>query len=475
MTPEIPSAETTTAEVMNASDPELELNRLRKRLARERAARAEVEHIAETKMRELYEHQQELSTLEQVASAVNAAQTVDAAFQVAVTQICRFARWPVGHVTLHRDSGSAASRIWHLEDPEALGSFVSAADGLSGTDRPKLTERVIERRAAIWVDDFSAEDRFLGAEAARAVGLHAAAAAPVWVGEEIVGVFVFFSYRAAPSDQRLLALITQAGIQLGRAVERERARTVLLDQQEELERLVAERTASLTVANRELASFAYSVSHDLRAPLRAIHGFSQALDEDYGEKLDAEGVGYLARVRAATERMGELIDGMLLLAQVTRDELSRTNVDLSTLAAEVVAELHAGDPDREVDIEIAAGLAAAGDRRMLRLVLQNLIGNAWKFTRHTEAAQIRVELGEGAGEQVFVVSDNGAGFDPTYAGKLFGAFQRLHAAAEFEGTGIGLATVQRIVQRHGGRIWAEGTPGAGAKFRFTLAPEEASA
>jgi light-regulated signal transduction histidine kinase (bacteriophytochrome) len=329
------------------------------------------------------------------------------------------------------------------------------------------------------VEDLSTDERFAGHTAARAAGLHSAAGAPVWVGNEIVGVFEFYSYRALAADQRLLALIAQVGLQLGRAVERERANTALRDHHAELEDLVAERTASLTVANRELASFAYSVSHDLRAPLRAIHGFSQALQEDYRDRLDDEGVGYLSRVCAATERMGELIDGLLVLAQVTREELSRSEVDLSSLASDVVAELRAGDPDREVDVEIAQGVRAEGDKRMLALVLQNLIGNAWKFTSRTEAGWIRFDAdanetapGAEAVGQVFSVSDNGAGFDMTYAGKLFGAFQRLHPAAEFEGTGIGLATVQRIVLRHGGRIWAEGEPAAGAKFSFTLSAAE---
>ncbi len=462
---------------MSATEPELELEltRLRRRLARERTARAEVEAIAETKMRELYEHQQELRVLESVASTVNAVQSTDAAFQVAVEKICRFARWPVGHVTLRRDAESAATRIWHVDDPGTLGEFVTAADGLSATPGAKLTDHVISQREAMWVDDFSTDPRFTGSEAARAAGLRAAAAAPVWVGEEIVGVFVFFSYHAAAADARLLALITQVGIQLGRAVERDRASAAAQDRHIELERQVAERTASLTVANRELASFAYSVSHDLRAPLRAIHGFSQALEEDYADRLDAEGVGYLGRVRAATERMGQLIDGLLQLAQVTRDELSRAPVDLSRLAVEVVADLRAGDPDRVVAVQIDPDVWVQGDRRTLALVLQNLIGNAWKFTRRADGASIAFSATEQDGERVFVVSDNGAGFDMTYAGKLFGAFQRLHPAAEFEGTGIGLATVQRIVLRHGGRIWAEGTPGAGAKFSFTLSAEETTA
>jgi signal transduction histidine kinase len=462
-------------DLMTATESEREVARLRKRLARERTARIEVEQIAETKMSELYERQQELRVLEQVASTVNAVQSTHAAFQVAVTQLCQFARWPVGHAVLHDDHDLEPGGIWHLDDPRVLEPFVQATRQLDQTDDLKLTDVVVDARAAIWVEDFSTDERFVRHVAARAAGLRAAAAAPVWVGEEIVGVFEFFSYHALAADERLLALIAQVGIQLGRAIERERASAALRDHHSELERLVAERTASLTVANRELASFAYSVSHDLRAPLRAIHGFSQALEEDYSDKLDAEGVGYLARVRGATERMGDLIDGLLLLAQVTRDEISRTEVDLSALAIDVVAELRAGDPSRVITVEIAPALRADGDKRMLRLVLQNLIGNAWKFTRRTDDPRICFGTSEAEGERVFVVSDNGAGFDMTYASKLFGAFQRLHAAAEFEGTGIGLATVQRIILRHAGHVWAEGTPGAGAKFSFTLSPEETPA
>jgi signal transduction histidine kinase len=453
---------------------DLELARLRRRLARERAARAEVERIAETKIRELYEHQQELRVLEQVASVVNATRSVDAAFRVAVTEICRFARWPVGHAVLRRGDEFVPTGIWHLDDPGALAPFVTATSRLESSANLKLTDVVVARREATWIDDFSTDERFLRSAAAREAGLHAAAAAPVWVGEEIVGVFEFFSYRAASADGRLLTLIAQVGVQLGRAVERDRAIALQRQHQDELERLVAERTASLTVANRELASFAYSVSHDLRAPLRAIHGFSQALEEDYAERLDAEGLAYLARVRGATERMGELIDGLLLLAQLTRDEFQNADVDLSALAAEVVAELRVGEPDRVVTVEIEDGIRAAGDKRMLRLVLQNLIGNAWKFTRRSENATIRFRAEETDGRRVFRVSDNGAGFDMAYAAKLFGAFQRLHPNAQFEGTGIGLATVHRVVSRHGGEVWGEGTPGAGATFSFTLGPKETS-
>ena len=237
---------------------------------------------------------------------------------------------------------------------------------------------------------------------------------------------------------------------------------------EELEQRVAERTAQLEAANKELEAFSYSVSHDLRAPLRGIDGFSQALLEDYGDKLDEQGLDYLRRVRAATQRMSRLIDDLLNLSRITRGELRREAVDLSGLAGSVAEQLRQAEPERLVEFRFAEGVTAQGDPRLLRIALENLLGNAWKFTARTADAVIEFGATREGVEDVYFVRDNGAGFDMAYAGKLFGAFQRLHDVREFEGTGIGLATVQRIVRRHGGRVWAEGEPGRGATFYFTL-------
>lgn len=224
----------------------------------------------------------------------------------------------------------------------------------------------------------------------------------------------------------------------------------------------------LQAANRELESFAYSVSHDLRAPLRAIDGFSQALLEDYGAIIEGEGQEYLHRLRAATQRMGQLIDDMLRLSRVTRGPILRERVDLSAVAAEIAAQLQAADPARPVQWTIQPNVTAKGDSRLLRLVLENLLGNAFKFTSRTEGAAISFWSERRDGERVFSVQDNGAGFDMTYADQLFGAFQRLHGPTEFEGTGVGLATVLRIVSRHGGRVEAVGEVDKGATFSFTL-------
>lgn len=237
----------------------------------------------------------------------------------------------------------------------------------------------------------------------------------------------------------------------------------------ELEARVAERTHQLELSNKELESFSYSVSHDLRAPLRAIDGFSQALLEDYAETFDARASNYLDRVRKAAQRMADLIDALLGLAKVARAPMRFIPVDLSAIGEELGRDLHENEPGRAVEIVIEPGMHALGEPALLRTVIQNLFGNAWKFTR--KSSHPRIEFARN-GEGGFVVRDNGAGFDMAYENKLFGAFQRLHSVEEYEGTGIGLATVARIIHRHGGEIWAKGALGEGAAFYFTLPHEK---
>jgi signal transduction histidine kinase len=235
-----------------------------------------------------------------------------------------------------------------------------------------------------------------------------------------------------------------------------------------LEARVALRTAELSTANHELESFSYSVSHDLRAPLRAIDGFSQALRDDEGPRLTADGLQLLDRLQAAATRMGLLIDDLLQLSRVTRAELVREPVDLSALASAVADELRQREPGRDVTFSLQPGLTARGDARLLRVLMDNLLGNAWKFTSKRSGAHVEFFAETRDGRTHYAVRDNGVGFNMAYASKLFSPFQRLHKATDFPGTGIGLATVQRIVHRHGGDIQAEATPGGGATFRFTL-------
>lgn len=235
----------------------------------------------------------------------------------------------------------------------------------------------------------------------------------------------------------------------------------------ELERRVAARTAQLQATTRELEAFCYSVSHDLRAPLRSIRGFNEVLLERYRGSLDARGQEFLRRACDSSRQMDDLIDDLLKLSRVSRTELVRRPVDLSHLAQVIGAELQQAEPGRQVEFRVAPGLHTRGDERLLRIVLENLLRNAWKFSAKRAIAHIEVGA-RAEPEPVFFVRDNGAGFDPAFAGRLFGVFQRLHSSSEFAGTGVGLATVQRIVNRHGGRVWAEAEVERGATFYFSL-------
>jgi signal transduction histidine kinase len=242
----------------------------------------------------------------------------------------------------------------------------------------------------------------------------------------------------------------------------------LHEYKDHLEELVNERTAELQRLNSELEAFSYSVSHDLRTPLRAIDGFSQALMEDYAEKLDETGLDYLARVRGASNNMSELIDDMLQLSSVTRADLIKETVDLTSVTNIVIENHQLVEPDKNVKIDIEQGLSCVCDKKLITIVMNNLIGNAWKYTGKTDVAEILIGKQQIDGKDVFFVKDNGVGFDMQFADKLFGVFQRLHSAHEFSGTGVGLATAQRILNRHGGKIWANSVVGEGATFYFTV-------
>jgi two-component system sensor histidine kinase/response regulator len=261
-------------------------------------------------------------------------------------------------------------------------------------------------------------------------------------------------------------------VELAKKSELLRRQTQLLVESEqaalELAETRAELVRDLEHKNRELESFSYAVSHDLRAPLRRIDSFSRAVLESQGERLDEEGRHYLERVREASQHMSQLIDDVLYLSRVTRADLRDQEVDLSALATLILSRLQESEPGRTVEIKVRPGVVVAGDGQLLRIALQNLLENAWKFT--SKQAESRIEFGvtQASGEPTYFVRDNGAGFDMTYADRLFGPFQRLHAQGEFAGSGIGLATVQRIIHRHGGQVWAEGLVGQGATIQFTL-------
>lgn len=293
-------------------------------------------------------------------------------------------------------------------------------------------------------------------------------AVPIKLKGTVIGVLDAQSTEPNAFSQADVFTLQTIADQLAIAIHNARLYKQVQQHAAELEQRVAERTAELAAVNKELEAFAYSVSHDLRAPLRSISGFSRALQEDYSHKLGAQGQDFLRRVQEASQRMGQLIDDLLKLSRLTRSEMHRETVDLSTLVQTIAAEFKQREPERQVEFVIATELIAQGDAHLLRVVLENLLSNAWKFTSRHPQARIEFGVTQIKDQPAYFVRDDGAGFDMTYAGKLFVAFQRLHAMTEFQGTGIGLATVQRIIHRHGGQVWAEGEVDKGATFYFTL-------
>jgi two-component system, sensor histidine kinase and response regulator len=261
-------------------------------------------------------------------------------------------------------------------------------------------------------------------------------------------------------------------VELAKKTELLKRQAQLLAESEQAARHLAETRAELVRdlehKNRELESFSYAVSHDLRAPLRRIDSFSRAVLESQGDRLDESGQRFLARVREASQHMSQLIDDVLYLSRVSRADLREQEVDLSSLAGLVLSRLKESEPERRVELKIRPGVVVTGDGQLLRIALENLLENAWKFTAKESDSRIEFGMAHASGEPTYFVRDNGAGFDMIYADRLFGPFQRLHPQNEFPGSGIGLATVQRIIHRHGGRVWAEGLVGQGATFHFTL-------
>ena len=351
-------------------------------------------------------------------------------------------------------------------------SLLPSASSLAGRVRLRVGSEGIAGRVAasgdpLLVPDVRLDDRYVVlVEESRT---RSELAVPIELKGMVIGVLDVQSADCDAFLQDDVSTLQTVADQLAVALANTRLYEQIRSHAAQLEQRVAERTAELAAVNQELAAFSYSVSHDLRAPLRSMSGFSEALLEDYADVLDGTGQDYLRRVHQAGRRMAKLIDDLLNLSRLTRAEMSREPVDLSAVAQAIAAELQQGEPERRAEFIIAPGLEATGDPGLLRVVLENLLGNAWKFTSKVAHARIEFGMAEVGGDLAYFVRDNGAGFAMTYSDKLFGPFQRLHAESEFPGSGIGLATVQRIVFRHGGGVWAEGEEGRGAQFFFTLA------
>lgn len=334
-----------------------------------------------------------------------------------------------------------------------------------------LPGRVWEAREALLSLDVAADDNYPRASAALAAGFRSALAFPIFEGGKVTGVIDFVAMTAREPDEKLKEMFELIGRQIGLFIRRRRAQDEVSRLNAELERRVLERTTQLESANKELEAFSYSVSHDLRAPLRAVDGFSQALVEDYGALLPEEGHGYLKTIRGETQRMGELIDDLLTFSRLSRASLERLPIDTGALVKAVLKDLAVEYSGRKIDIRTGELPSCEGDHALLKQVWINLLSNAFKYTGRREEAVIEIGSRREDGATVYFVKDNGAGFNMRYAHKLFGVFQRLHRAEDYEGTGVGLAIVQRIVHRHGGRVRAEGVVNEGATFYFTLNQE----
>jgi signal transduction histidine kinase len=415
-----------------------------------------------------------LATQYAVTGILADALTVEAAGSRILQAVCQGLEWDLGvlWVVNPDTNGLVPTQVWQAPGLDT-GAFVA----LTRSFQPVLGEGLLGEAWAtgepVWIADLDTRTAFPRKRSVAEAGLRSGFWLPVVMGKEVYGIIECFSREVRQPDRALLQTAVTIGGQIGQFIQRKRTEAALLLLNAELEQRVGMRTAELAAAYQELEAFAYSVSHDLRAPLRTIDGFGQALLEDCYDELGSDGHDHLRRIRSATRRMATLIDDLLRLSRVMRGDMHWKRVDLSRLARAVGADLRKGNPDNPVTLTVDDGLVVTGDERLLRLVLENLLANAWKFTGQSERPTVVFGTETACGERIYYVRDNGAGFDMRYAGKLFKPFQRLHSSKEFEGTGVGLATVQRIVQRHGGKVWAEGAVNQGASFYFTLGEKEA--
>jgi PAS domain S-box-containing protein len=413
-----------------------------------------------------------LATQGAVSRVLSTAESMEEATPLILAAICEAENWEFGALW-YLDEENAVLRcqdFWRgpilpLDEFEAQTRSIVFARGQG------LPGRVWASGSPLLSPDLSQDDNYPCRPLAIKAGFRSGLGFPIYQGSKVTGVIDFLSTESREPDSKLEEVFGLIGRQIGLFIQRRQAQEQVLVLNAELEMRVKERTAQLESANKELEAFSYSVSHDLRAPLRAVDGFSQALVEDYGALLPAEGCGFLATIRGETQRMGELIDDLLTFSRLSRASLDRLPIDSDALVRSIVHELVEEYPSRKFDVCIENLPDCEGDLSLMRQVWINLLSNAVKYTGRKDRARIEVGSRQEGDELIYFVRDNGAGFDMRYIGKLFGVFQRLHRSEEYEGTGVGLAIVQRIVHRHGGRVWGEGVVDEGATFYFSLKQE----
>jgi signal transduction histidine kinase len=443
----------------------LDAETLRKKADRERKARIEAEAIAEKATRELYDRQGDLELLEAVAVASNAAAEVRSALRVTLDAVCERSGWPIGHVFLLSRDGETLvpTGIWHLDDPKRFAGFKRLTESSMFTRGVGIAGRVLESGQPVWIPDAKADNNFPRAHAAEGAGINAAFAFPILVEDAVTGVVEFFSPTLTEPDERLLELAGQVGVQLGRVIERDRHSREIVRRTEELSRYATE----LEHANDELKEFAYVASHDLTEPLRTIAGFVQLLQQRYEGQLDESADEFIGFIVDGTERMQALIEGLLSYSRTGRSELVAVRVDLNDILNRAIGSLAASISEADADIEIGELPVVGGDAVQLSRLFENLLANAVKF-RGEEKPLIKIGAEMKGGAWHLFISDNGIGIDERHRERIFNVFERLHGAGEYPGTGIGLSICKKVVERHGGRIWVEETPGGGSTFRFVL-------
>jgi len=410
----------------------------------------------------LQQQAQELAMLNTLGQKVNASLLLDQVVKAAIENVLALNRYDLVLFYLHEGDQLVLQGI----SPETAIGFYSKTQ----SHIESLTGLTAQTGKAIFSINITADPRCTRTEVKEA-GLQSFAAMLLKSGEDIIGVLGLATLHEHDFSLESTFLETMAN-QIATATQNALLHSEVQEYAIDLERSVKQRTAQLENTNKELQAFAYSVSHDLRGPLRAIDGYGNILLEDYGSQLDEEGRDLLRRLRQSSQHMGQLIDDLLKLSRLTQQEMTRGKVDLGALAAEVFHELNSLETDRKIVFTVGDELTAHADARLMQVALANLFSNAIKFTRKVPQAKIEFNALVKNGEKIFFVRDNGAGFDMRFAKKLFAVFERLHSASEFEGNGIGLATVQRIINRHGGRVWAEGAINQGATFYFTLDSQE---
>jgi signal transduction histidine kinase len=396
--------------------------------------------------------------------------------QLAELSVLHLADWCIIDVRSTNGDGGDLRVVHHQDESRRRAAREIAEMHPDETDNEDaISNRVFRTGESVLMPRISADQIERSARderharALKQLGFCSAIVVPMRHGTNTLGVLTLVSAESEKEfDEKDLTVAEELARRAAIAVDNARLYRSVSEMNEQLEHRVRERTSELETVNRELEAFSYSVSHDLRSPLRSIDGFSQALAEDCAEAIDDTGRDYLRRIRNAAQRMGHLIDDMLSLARVARREMVIEAVDLSAMASATMQDVMQDGSGRKAVIVIQPGVVAKGDRGLLQIVLDNLLRNAWKFTSRKDATRVEFGVEQRDGERVFFVRDNGAGFNMMYADKLFGPFQRLHGMKEFEGTGIGLATVQRIIARHGGRVWAYARVDEGASFYFTL-------